>query len=171
MERIGDDPFSITVAGLRLSYMANGVSQLHGEPAREMWKGVEGAPIIAITNGVHNGTWQDGKIAANVDDAEALWNSHMENKKRLLAEVKLRTGVDMKDDVLTIGCARRAAPYKRSDLIFRGPETVEPWLREGKLQLIFSGKSHPNDMDGKEIIAHLTRKAEQYPGSVAFVQD
>ena len=60
---LGGDPFNMTVASLRMSYMANGVAQLHGETARKMWAKVEdAAPILAITNGVHNGTWQDAQV-------------------------------------------------------------------------------------------------------------
>src|SRR5690606_4769390 len=56
--QIGGDPFNMTVAALRLSYIANGVSQLHGMTARSMWRGNMGtSPIIAITNGVHQKTW------------------------------------------------------------------------------------------------------------------
>ena len=40
LERIGGDPFSMTVAGLRLARIANGVAELHGETARKMWKDV-----------------------------------------------------------------------------------------------------------------------------------
>src|SRR5690606_2350563 len=59
LELVGGDPFSMTVAGLRMSRLANGVAELHGETAREMWKQVDGAaPIISITNGVHVPTWQ-----------------------------------------------------------------------------------------------------------------
>jgi starch phosphorylase len=65
---IGGDPFNMTVAGLRLARRANAVAQLHGETARSMWASVDdAAPIIAITNGVHRGTWQDPRIAAAVD--------------------------------------------------------------------------------------------------------
>jgi alpha-glucan phosphorylases len=169
---IAGDPFSMTAAGLRLSCRANAVAQLHGETAREMWKGIEkSAPILAITNGVHAGTWQDPLIAQNVDDDKGLWRQHQENKRRMVAEIANRTSVPLREDVLTLGFARRAATYKRSDLIFRAPETVEPWLREGKLQLIFSGKAHPNDMQGKAIIANLVEKAKEYPNSVVFLQD
>lgn len=172
MERIGGAPFSMTVAGLRLACRANAVSQLHGHTARNMWQDVtDAAPIHAITNGVHNGTWQDAVLRNSLDDPEGLWQRHMENKRAMLAEVETRSGVRLREDALTIGFARRAATYKRSDLIFRAPETVEPWLREGKLQLIFSGKSHPNDMAGKEIIANLAEKSKEYPGSVVFLQD
>ena len=63
MREIGGDPFNMTVAGLRLARSANAVAQLHGETARAMWAHVDGAaPIIAVTNGVHVGTWQDPRI-------------------------------------------------------------------------------------------------------------
>ena len=87
---IGGDPFSMTVAGLRLARIANGVAELHGETAREMWKDVDGAaPIIAITNGVHAPTWQDARIRAALvpdkprerQDAE-LWDAHQAMKQR-----------------------------------------------------------------------------------------
>src|SRR5690606_15367092 len=65
LEVIGGDPFSMTVAGLRLARIANGVAELHGETAREMWKHVErAAPIVSITNGVHVPTWQDARVRA-----------------------------------------------------------------------------------------------------------
>ena len=54
------DGFGLTPLALRLSSHANGVSELHGEVAREMWAGLwpgEQPPIDAITNGVHLGTW------------------------------------------------------------------------------------------------------------------
>jgi starch phosphorylase len=64
LEAIGGDPFSMTVAGLRLARLANGVAELHGHTARAMWQHVEGAaPIISITNGVHAPTWQDARSA------------------------------------------------------------------------------------------------------------
>ena len=90
LEVIGGDPFSMTVAGLRLARIANGVAELHGETAREMWKDVEGAaPIISITNGVHAPTWQDARIRAALvpdkprerQDAE-LWTAHQRMKAR-----------------------------------------------------------------------------------------
>ncbi|WP_261663740.1 alpha-glucan family phosphorylase [Deinococcus sp. Marseille-Q6407] len=52
--------FNMTVFGLRMSRMANGVSKLHGRVSREMWKGLypdlypEEVPIGHVTNGAHN---------------------------------------------------------------------------------------------------------------------
>lgn len=46
-----DNTFNYTLAALRLSHIANGVSKLHGEVSRQMWKDYEGVcPIIHITN-------------------------------------------------------------------------------------------------------------------------
>ena len=55
--------FGMTVLALRLSNVANGVSQLHGSVSRKMWKNIwpelpdAEAPILAITNGVHTRSW------------------------------------------------------------------------------------------------------------------
>ncbi len=172
MKQLGGNPFNMTVAGLRLSYIANGVSELHGEVAREMWKKVSGAAdIISVTNGVHNGTWQAQTIVQAKDMDEALWQAHSKLKKDLFDEIERRNGVKLNEEILTIGFARRAAPYKRGDLIFSKPEIIEPLLKDNRLQLIFSGKAHPNDMAGKEIVSQMYRMSLKYPHSVVFLQD
>src|SRR6478672_7020968 len=56
----GVDGFGLTPLALRLSAAANGVSELHGEVAREMWAPLwpgEEPRIGYVTNGVHLGTW------------------------------------------------------------------------------------------------------------------
>jgi len=172
--RIGGDPFNMTVAGLRLARHANAVAQLHGETAREMWKSVTGAaPIGAITNGVHRPTWQDPRIAAAfaAKDRDALWNAHQEAKRELVADVRARAGVELDAGRMIIGFARRAAAYKRSDLILRDPSRIEPMLERREVQLIYSGKAHPQDEIGKRIVANLARLARQYPHSVVFLEN
>src|SRR5206468_4125233 len=63
LERLGGRPFNMTVAALRLARDANAVAQLHGETARRMWRHVsDGAPIVAITNGVDARVWQDARV-------------------------------------------------------------------------------------------------------------
>lgn len=172
MLKIGGDPFSMTAAGLRLSRKANAVAQLHGETAKKMWKDVTGASeIIAITNGVHNGTWQDERIVKAYSSKTDLWIPHMEAKQELIEEISTRNGVKLNADALLIGFARRAAPYKRSDLIFTDKDIIEPLLKEGKLQLVFSGKAHPNDLVGKEIVSNLYKMSQTYPSSVVFLQN
>lgn len=169
---IGGSPFNMTVACLRMSFAANAVAQLHGETARDMWSHVkDAAPIISITNGVHHGTWVDPRIQENLAHDADLWNAHMEIKRECVDFIKERTGVQLDADKLLIGFARRAAPYKRSDLLFRDPEVIEPYLKEGKIQIVFSGKAHPLDDDGKEIISNLIRMTKKYPKSVVFIEN
>lgn len=172
MLKLGGEPFSMTVAGLRLSRRANAVAELHGVTAREMWKDVTGAAeIIAITNGVHNGTWQDERIARAYREKSDLWAPHQEAKRELFEAIYRLNGVKLNEATLTIGFARRAAPYKRSDLIFKKPEQILPLLKAGKLQLIFSGKAHPNDQAGKKIVSILYQMSRLYPESVVFLQN
>lgn len=172
MQELGEDPFNMTIAALRLSGLANGVSKLHGQTAREMWGNVyETAPIISVTNGIHTGTWQDEDIRKAFEEGEDLWKPHMKCKNQLLEYVRQHTGADMDPDVLTIGFARRAAPYKRSELIFRNLNIIDPLLRDGKIQLVFSGKAHPNDNLGKEIIQKLVQMDRQYKDTVVFLEN
>ncbi|HYF90907.1 MAG TPA: alpha-glucan family phosphorylase [Symbiobacteriaceae bacterium] len=171
MAAIGDDPFNMTVAGLRLSRIANAVSELHGHTARKMWSHVRGtAPIIHVTNGVHPATWQNPAVAAAATDDE-LWKAHRDAKRTLLSEIYGRTGTWMDPDTLLIGYARRAAAYKRTGLIFRDPARVEPFIESNRLNLVFAGKAHPRDDNGKAVIAKLVERSRQYQGHVVFLQN
>jgi starch phosphorylase len=172
MLKLGGEPFSMTVAGLRLAKKANAVAELHCETARFMWRDVTGAAhIIAVTNGVHNGTWQDSRIIQAFNQKGDLWAPHLAAKREMIAEIERRNGVKLNVNALTLGFGRRAAPYKRGNLIFSNKKIIEPLLKEGKLQIIFSGKAHPNDLGGKEIVANLYKMATIYPQSVVFLQN
>lgn len=172
MCQLGGDPFSMTAAGLRLCKKANAVAELHCETAKKMWKDIDAAAeIIAVTNGVHNSTWQEKRIIDTQKDDIALWEAHSEVKKEMLEEIYTRNGVKLDSDILTVGFARRAAPYKRGDLIFGNKEIIEPLLKQGKLQIIFSGKAHPNDLTGKGIVANLYDMSVKYPKSIVFIQN
>jgi len=176
--QVGGAPFSMTVAGLRLSRIANGVAELHGETARAMWKGVEGAaPIISVTNGVHAPTWQDARIRAALvpdkprerQDAE-LWDAHQDAKRELISEVARRTGVHLALDKLIIGFARRAAAYKRAELIL-GDEPALHRLFDRGVQLVYAGKAHPRDVAGKALVGKLLDAARRHARHVVFVEN
>jgi starch phosphorylase len=172
LAEIGGDPFNMTVAGLRLACRANAVAQLHGETARAMWAHVDdAAPIIAITNGVHEGTWQDPRIPAAHGSDERLRTVKRALKGELLAEVRARTGVRFDPDALTIGFARRSATYKRPDLLLRDPERFEALVKRHRVQVLFSGKAHPADHEGKAVIARLIAALERWPESVVYLED
>ncbi|WP_342455694.1 alpha-glucan family phosphorylase [Caloramator sp. Dgby_cultured_2] len=88
-----------------------------------------------------------------------------------MAFVEKRTGVKLDAEKLLIGFARRAAPYKRSNLIFTDEKLIGPYLESGKIQIIFAGKAHPNDYTGKGIISDIVKMAKKYPNSVVFLEN
>ena len=172
LRELGGDPFNMTVAGLRLSRAANAVAQLHGQTARAMWAHVDNAaPLIAITNGVHVKTWQDPRIPRALASDAALQATRRELKAELLAAIEARTGVRLDPNALTIGFARRAATYKRPDLLLRDPDRLGPLLKDGRVQLVFSGKAHPDDHAGKAVIALLVETIRQWPENIVYLEN
>ena len=179
LERFGACPggaLNMTEAALHGSRYINGVAMHHGEVSRSMFPQY---PIRAITNGVHAVTWTtrafqelyDRHIPEWREDnlylryaigipTEEIRHVHQNCKKALFEEVLKRTGHSLDPDVLTIGFARRAATYKRADLIFRNRDRLK-WIARniGRLQMIFGGKAHPHDDGGKELIRKIADHA------------
>lgn len=170
--KIGDSPFNMTIAALRLSRISNAVSEIHCKTANKMWAHVKDkSEIIGITNAIHLPTWVDENMVKAAEENKNIWERHMENKKKLIQFVKGRTGVELNANALLIGFSRRAAPYKRSDLIFTDEKVIEPLLSEGKIQLVFSGKAHPLDEVGKKIIENVVKMTKKFPNSVVFLEN
>jgi starch phosphorylase len=77
------DAFSMTVLALRVSRHSNGVSKLHGDVSRSLWKdvwaGVPGheVPITSITNGVHTKTWMAPEFSALYEKYLGDWEEHL----------------------------------------------------------------------------------------------
>lgn len=156
---LGGENFSLTVAALRMSRIANAVSQLHGLVANKMWEWVEGrCPIRAITNAVNLHYWQDKRITGD-DSDEKLLATKREMKEELFKYVANAAGKIFNPDVLTITWARRFADYKRAWLILMDKERIEKLLNEDKIQIIFAGKFHPDDVMGKEMFNKLLNKS------------
>ena len=177
LKRLGGEPFNMTVAALRLARIANAVADLHRVTANRMWKRIKDrCDIIGITNGIHAGTWADPQMAelagtGSASAKAALWARHREHKQDLIRSVKERAGVLLDPDILLVGFARRAAPYKRPNFIFREPKFIEPLLRRGKLQIVFSGKAHPMDENGKRTVSAILAMTRAYPESVVFLEN
>ena len=172
MIAIGGDPFNMTVAALRVSRKSNAVAMLHGETANKMWAHVEGrSEIIGITNCIHTPTWVDSRITDAYEKGKELLPVHNEIKQELIDFIRERTGSRMSREKILIGFSRRAAPYKRSDLIFSDPRIIEPYLKSGDLQIVFSGKAHPQDDTGKGIVANLVKMMKTYPDAVVFLEN
>jgi glycogen phosphorylase len=156
----------MTYLALYFSRYVNGVAMRHGDVSRGMFPDF---PIDAITNGVHAVTWTAMPFRNLYDHHIPGWRydnfylryavkiplfeiqyAHAQAKRDLLELVQQRTGVRLDEAVLTIGFARRAAAYKRADLLFSDLERLQWMTRHvGPLQVIYGGKAHPQDTAGK----------------------
>jgi len=144
------DDFSHSLVALRLSKIANGVSQLHGEVSREMWEEFEGiCEIKAITNAQNKKYWADKALwhALDDNDDEKLLYRKMHLKKRLIETVADQTGKIFDKDKIIIVWARRFAEYKRPDLVKRDIVRFNRLIRNTKhpIQIIWAGKPYPTD--------------------------
>lgn len=169
---LGGSPFNMTVGALRLSRKSNAVAQLHNETANKMWSSIEGhSEIVGITNAIHIPTWVDNRMIDAALNNKDLWAIHLENKQNLINFIEERNGVKLDSNKLIIGFSRRAAPYKRSNFIFTDEKVIDPLLKEGKIQIVFSGKAHPLDDSGKKIVENIVQMSKKYPNSVVFLEN
>jgi glycogen phosphorylase len=189
-----DEPFTMTVLAIRLASQVNGVSELHGQVTREMWRElwpertVDDVPIEHVTNGVHLPTWVHPEIAdaCRMDpgqlgldgrvpdpDPAVLWRTRNERRHRLLAYVRDRVGARLDPDALTIAFARRFATYKRATLLLGDLERLERLLcdRERPVQVLFAGKAHPKDEGGKALIRRIVEIShdERFHDRIVFL--
>jgi starch phosphorylase len=166
---------------------------------KDAWRGLNEnqVPIGSVTNGVHMPTWMAADMAALLNrfvgpdwwdldgrdgrweavfeiPAAELWAVHTALKRTLLDVVMLRgeKTVELDPNALTIGFARRFAPYKRADLLLQDRARLAKLLRDARrpVQFLFAGKSHPADEPGKEILAGVVRLAREEP-RVVFLKD
>ena len=134
------------------------------------------------------GVWE---LVQDIPD-EALWRAHQDRKVLLLAQIVERArerwqydkvapgsiiafGALLDPEVLTIGFARRMTSYKRPTLIFHNPERLKKLVTDPvhPVQIIFAGKAHPADTEGKQLIQTIFRLAEdpEFAGRIAFVEN
>jgi starch phosphorylase len=105
---------------------------------------------------------------ANGLDLQQLASIRRRRKDNLLRLVAERTGTALEPAALTIGFARRFAAYKRADLLLSRSDELAALLgdRERPLQLVFAGKAHPDDAEGKGVLAKVAALGEVAPGVV-----
>jgi starch phosphorylase len=166
--------FNHSLAALRLARIANGVSKLHGEVSRQMWKDYPGiCEITHITNAQNKKYWTDyGLEHARVsNDAVELRHRKRELKERLFRVVADQTGKLFKPDVLTIVWARRFAGYKRPDLITRDIKLFREMLNNTQypVQMIWAGKPYPFDYGAIETFNKLIHITRDFPNATVLV--
>jgi starch phosphorylase len=187
-ERQDSDQINLTYMSLHNCPKVNAVSEKHGEIMRLQFPDFA-QKIQSITNGVHLHTWisesfqelfdkyekvfkdwrRDPSNLANVERLrnndqfrKDLFEAHQLNKRELIAVEKI---LPFREDILTVGWARRFANYKRPSLIFQNIKQLVELANEfGPLQIMIAGKAHPQDNVGAahilEIFRHLNELNE-----------
>jgi len=154
------DIFNHSLAALSLSRKANGVSKLHGEVSRNMWKIYPKiAPIDHITNAQNNAYWVDKTLeeARLKSDVETISSRKKELKKLLFKTVADQSGKLFDPNVLTIVWARRFAAYKRPDMLVWDMERFSKIMnnKDQPIQVIWAGKPYPKDEGAINTFNHL----------------
>jgi starch phosphorylase len=127
----------------------------------------------------------------DVDDGE-LWETHQTLKVQLIEVARRRASQCAEKrgeppafvnqvrralslDALTIGFARRFATYKRANLILQDMEAIVALVNDAQMpiQFVFAGKSHPQDVPGKEILQQIAglMRDPRFAGKLLFVED
>lgn len=171
---ITGDEFNHSLAALRLARLSNGVSKLHGEVARDMWKDSSDiCEITHITNAQNHKYWADHGLehARTKGDSEELRHRKRELKERLFRVVADQTGKLFKPDVLTIVWARRFAGYKRPDLITRDIKLFRELLNNSDypVQMIWAGKPYPFDFGAIDMFNELIQLTRDFPNATVLV--
>jgi len=174
---------NMTELALACSHYVNGVAMRHGEVSRAMFPRFA---IRSITNGVHARTWTSPPFQELYDRYIPEWRrdnlylrcvlgvplheilkAHATAKRTLFAAIRAETGVALDESRLTLGFARRAVAYKRAELLLSDPERLKKVAkRAGPLQIIYAGKAHPADEEGKAIIRRVIERASQFDDDV-----
>jgi len=183
---VQENTLNLTYLALNLSHYVNGVAKRHAEVSRLMFSSYE---IHHITNGAHAATWMAPDLQELFDQQipgwradnfslryalriprQDLWAAHLKAKQRLLDFVDDKTQVELDPEILTLGFARRATPYKRADMLLSDLKRLKALAaKTGPLQIIYGGKAHPDDQAGKEIIQHIWRAGESLGADVKLV--
>ena len=161
------DLFNHSLAALRIAKIANGVSQLHGNVSRAMWKSYDKiCPIISITNAQNWRYWADKQLYNYMEEGnDVLFDDRKKYlKKRAFEIVADQTGKMFDPNVLTIVWARRFAGYKRADLITRDVEKFKKLTANIKqpVQLIWAGKPYPLDYPAITDFNNLIHLSKHY---------
>lgn len=170
---VQDGMVNMTHLAVSFSRFVNAVAKRHAEVSRRLLS----LPTVSpITNGVHIETWaakpwaelfdlhcagwrRDNtnlRLAAGIPDS-AIDHAHSACKQALQAELRARA-IPFDDRHLTLGFARRATGYKRPELLLADPARLRRIAETyGPIQIVYSGKAHPHDHGGKELIQQVIR--------------
>lgn len=183
-----DGDLNMTELALKNSGFCNAVSEKHRKVSEKMF---EDYSFEAVTNGIHCNTWASEHFSSLYDEELPLWR---EDSDRLFQALKIedskvweakqgsredlrklvesKTGETM-DENFTIGFARRSTAYKRPTLLFKDIDSLKKLGEKyGGFNVVFGGKAHPDDTNGKELIQQIVNYADMLENvNVYFIED
>lgn len=187
---VKDDRVNFTNLAMFFSSYINGVSLKHRAVSRKMFPIYK---INSITNGVNSSLWTAPEFKELFDRYIPNWeeknellkqadkislteikSAHQKAKLRLIKLVEEKTKLKFKEDVFTITFARRFAPYKRPSLLLDDLEVLKKINKKiGKIQIIYSGKAHPNDVVGQTLISEVNKRIKKVAKEIkiAFLEN
>lgn len=187
---VKDDRVNFTNLAMFFSSYINGVSLKHRAVSRKMFPAYK---IDSITNGINSSLWTAPEFKELFDRYIPNWqeknellkqaekislleikSAHQKAKLRLIKLVEEKTKLKFREDVFTITFARRFAPYKRPSLLLDDLEALKKINKKvGKIQIIYSGKAHPNDVVGQTLISEVNKRIKELAKEIkiAFLEN
>ncbi len=177
---------NMTRVALLFSEYVNGVALSHRDVSSKMFPDY---PIHSITNGVHSQTWTSDEFKKIYDKyipnwrnsslslrnafnipLTVIWQTHQKSKKKLIDYIYKKQKIKLDLNIFTIGFARRFTGYKRSNLLFYDiNRLLKIHKNVGKIQIVYAGKAHPDDENGKEMIKSINDIAKKYKKEIKIV--
>ncbi len=182
---VENNAINLTKTGFYFSNFVNAVSKAHQRTAKGIYQRRD---LKAVTNGVdslvwtapefktlydkHIPGWRDDnsllKKAACITPLE-IWTAHQQAKRRLIRYINKEKGADFDADIFTIAFARRFATYKRPEFLFKDLGRLLEINKKKKIQLIYAGKAHPGDMEGRELVKEINRLARELRDNIKLI--
>jgi len=171
---------------LHISYVTNGVHQPTWTAG--LWKEVENE-VFGKDYKTHHYDPKSFEGIYKVSD-QRVWEIKTALRSKLLRRVEQKLRLEkntpyfsprqlveikenLREDILTIGFARRFATYKRAHLLFTNIERLDKIVNnpERPVQFIFAGKAHPADKAGQDLIKNIVEisKLPQFLGKILFI--
>lgn len=182
---VKNNAVNLTQTGLYFSSFVNAVSLAHRQEARKIYKNNR---IKAVTNGVDSLFWTapefkelydkhipgwraDNSLLRKVKQISTaeVWLAHQRAKRRLIDYLNKQPGVKLDYDIFTIAFARRFAVYKRPEFLFQDLSRLLKINKPRRLQLIYAGKAHPQDLEGRELIKKINRLSAELDQNIKLI--
>lgn len=177
-EKLNDnDEINLSWLAIRNAKNVVAVSRKHKFVSESIFQGYK---LKYVTNGIHHVKWTSSnhkmlyskyingweddpnllRGAACIPDSEFA-RAHMLSKETLIETINSETDASFTTENFTIAMAKRVTRYKRNNLILLEPDKlIEIAEKKGGIQIVFAGKAHPADIDGKSMIKSIHDSAK-----------